>query len=260
MFDWQYLWDHVFDLGPLYGEAIAITIALAIISEFVGTILGGLVCLSYMSKHGILRTVATIYTWFFRGVPELVLLVLFFNGFAAAGIFRFTDYNFLGISVMANFQAAVVAISLREGAYMSEIIRSGIMSVRSGQVEAGRAIGMSPVQVFWKITLPQAMRVIIPPFGNEFNIMLKVTSLASIIGVPELFLTTETYASANFKVFELFIILALNYLLLTTVWSIIQSVIEARLERCNPDYQAGSLRQILRSHLIGVKADVQHQS
>lgn len=254
MFDWQYLWTHLFSLGPFYGKALGITVSLAIVSEFIGTILGGCICLAYMSRYRTLRVAATLYTWFFRGVPELVLLVLFFNGLAAAGIFRFTDYNFLGLSVMANFQAAVVAISLREGAYMSEIIRSGIMSVRKGQVDAGRAMGMSPARVFWHITLPQAMRVIVPPFGNEFNIMLKVTSLASIIGVPELFLMTETYASANFKVFELFIILALNYLALTTIWSVIQSVIEVRLERCNPDFRGGSLRQVLKSHLIGVKA------
>lgn len=251
MFDWDFFLSHVFSLSPAYGAALLTTIGLAIVGQVLGVIIGGLVCMGRLSKSRIFRYAAAIYTWFFRGVPELVLMVILFTGVAAAGLLRFNDFMIGAFTVSASLQAAIIAIGLREGAYMGEIIRNGLQSVRKGQIEAARALGMSPRKVMWKITVPQAMRVIVPPFGNDFNVMLKVTSLASVIGVPELFLTTQTFSAQNFRVFELFIGLAINYLLLTTAWSIIQSLIEARLRRHEVSAGRRTFLQSVQAHLMG---------
>jgi len=122
----------------------------------------------------------------------------------------------------------LVALSLNEAAYMAEIIRAGIASVDPGQTEAAKSVGMTYALLMWRIVLPQAARFVIPPLGNEFNAMLKNTTLVSVIGVPELLLTTETLTSATFRVFELYSVVALYYLTLTTIWGIVQSRIELR--------------------------------
>lgn len=254
MFDWKFFLFHIFKLSPTYGAALLTTIGLAIVGQVLGVIIGGLVSMGRLSRSRTFRWAAAIYTWFFRGVPELVLMVILFTGVAAAGLLRFNDFAIGSFTVSASLQAAIVAIGLREGAYMGEIIRNGLQSVSKGQVEAARALGMSPMRVMWKITIPQAMRVIVPPFGNDFNVMLKVTSLASVIGVPELFLTTQTFSAENFRVFELFIGLAINYLLLTTAWSVIQSLIEARLRRHESTAHRTSFLRTVQAHLIGTGA------
>lgn len=252
MFSWQFFIAHIFNLSPNYVSALITTVVLAVVGQLIGIVIGSVICLARLSQSRVMSSLASIYTWFFRGVPELVLMVLLFSGVAAAGFFRFTDFHLLGLTVGASLQAALVAIGLREGAYMGEIIRTGIQSVRKGQIEAARSLGMSPWKVLWKISVPQAMRVIVPPFGNDFNVMLKVTSLASVIGVPELFLTTQTYATVTFRNFALFLGLAINYLLLTTAWSIIQSVIEVRLQRHESQgHKPSSLFHSIRTHLIG---------
>lgn len=148
---------------------------------------------------------------------------------AAAGLFRFSDVNFLGMKLTASFQAAVIGLAIHEGAYMAEIVRNGVQAVARGQVEAARSLGMTSWQVTWRIVIPQATRVIVPPFGNDFNHMLKTTSLASVIGVQEIFLLTEAMSATTFKTFELLSVVALNYLVLTVIWNTIQGVIETRL-------------------------------
>ncbi len=126
-----------------------------------------------------------------------------------------------------------MALSLNEAAYMAEIIRAGISSVDPGQTEAAKSVGMTYALLMRRIVLPQAARFIIPPLGNEFNAMLKNTTLVSVIGVPELLLTTETLTSATFRVFELYSVVALYYLTLTTLWGFVQSRIERRFARAD---------------------------
>jgi polar amino acid transport system permease protein len=159
----------------------------------------------------------------------LVLLVMLFSGLAAANLFRFSDVQIAGLTLTASFQAAVIGLGIHEGAYMAEIVRNGIQAVARGQIEAARSLGMSAWQVTYRIVIPQAMRVIVPPFGNDFNHMLKTTSLASVIGVQEIFLLTESMSATTFKTFELLTVVALNYLVLTAIWNSIQGVIETRL-------------------------------
>jgi len=145
---------------------------------------------------------------------------------AAANIFRFNDID-LGFMVLpGNIQAGIIALSLNEGAYMAEIIRAAITSIDTGQVEASKSLGMRYHLFMRRIILPQAARFVIPPLGNEFNSMLKNTTLLSVIGVPELLLATQMVTSATFKVFELYTVVALYYLSLTTLWGLIQRRIE----------------------------------
>jgi len=132
--------------------------------------------------------------------------------------------------LLPSWACVLVAFSLNEGAYMSEIVRAGITSVDVGQMEAAKSLGMRYALAMRRVVLPQAARVIIPPLGNEFNNMLKNTSIASVIGLLELTGTAEVYGSQNFVIFELLIVATVWYLLLTTGWGYIQNWIENRLD------------------------------
>ena len=152
--------------------------------------------------------------------------------------FRFEDLNLGFVTIPGNIQAAIVALSLNEGAYMTEIVRAGILSVDTGQIEAAKSLGMTYFKSMRRIVLPQAVRVILPPLGNEFNAMLKNTTLVSVIGVPELLMATQMVTSATFRVFELYTVVALYYLALTTAWGFVQSAIERRFGDLGQDRQA----------------------
>jgi polar amino acid transport system permease protein len=169
--------------------------------------------------------------WIFRGTPVLVqILLLYFGVPRLIGMDPFPNtYPFLPALISGPFVAAMLALGVNEGAYMSEIIRAGILSVDSGQAEAAKSLGMTPRKTMSRIVLPQAMRVIIPPLGNEFNNMLKTTSLASVITVNELVLVAGVRYGATFKPFEPLVGISIYYLAMTTVWGFIQSRIERRL-------------------------------
>src|SRR4030095_13734434 len=121
---------------------------------------------------------------------------------------------------------------------MTEILRAGILSVEAGQTEAAKSLGMTYLKSMRRIILPQAIKIIVPPLGNEFNAMLKNTTLVSVIGVPELLLATQMVTSATFRVFELYTVVALYYLALTTAWGFVQSAIERRFEEQGQDRPA----------------------
>jgi len=166
-----------------------------------------------------------------RGTPLLVQIVFLYTALAAGGIFRFEDIELFGLIVPGNIQAAIIALGLNEGAYMAEIIRAGIGAVDKGQYEAGRSLGMGFAKLMRRIVLPQAFRVIVPPLGNEFNVMLKNTTLVSVIGVQELLLSTQMITSATFRVFELYLVVALYFLTLTTLWGFFQRWLETRFSQ-----------------------------
>jgi polar amino acid transport system permease protein len=233
-FDWQFFLDFVFHpTGALIG-ALAITIYVSILAQLFGTGLGVLAALAGMSKTRGLRWINSGYVWFFRGTPLLVQLFLVYFGtpYLLGGIDLFPNHVLLGpLDLSGAVLAGLVALSVNEGAYMSEIVRAGILSVDPGQTEAARSLGMTSRLAMRRIVLPQAMRVIIPPLGNEFNNMLKTTSLMSVIGVSELFRVAEDVNSATFKSFEAYLGVAVYYLALTSIWSLIQRQIERRLGR-----------------------------
>jgi polar amino acid transport system permease protein len=192
-----------------------------------------------MAKFFPFRLAANLYVWLFRGTPLLVQLMFFYYGFPTAGIFKWPAVELGPVFILPEVLAGIVILGINEGAYMAEIVRAGILSVDPGQTEASKSLGMNYGQTMRRIVLPQAARVIIPPLGNEFNNMLKTTSLLTVISVFELYNTTSVAAGRNYATFELFAGAAVWYLAMTTVWGFIQARIERRFAKGTGTSQAG---------------------
>ena len=216
--------------GPLLG-GLAITIYVAVAAQLIGIVLGVLSALAGMARQPILRSISGAYIWFFRGTPVLVQIALLYYGTPyLLGVDLFPlDIHLGGLDLQGAVLAGILALGVNEGAYMSEIVRAGILSVDPGQSEAAKSLGMTYRLTMSRIVLPQALRVIIPPLGNEFNAMLKNTSLLSVIAVGELFRYGTSIAASTFKPFEPLLGVSLYYLLLTLTWGRIQGRIERRL-------------------------------
>ena len=210
-------------------NGLLLTVVISVVSQIIGILLGIFGALGRMSRRAPFRLIANFYIWVFRGTPLLVQLVFFFFGLGAAHIYDWPAINLLGLSIPGEIQAGIFALGLNEGAYMSEIVRAGIISIDAGQMEAAKSLGMTFGLGMRRIVLPQAARIIVPPLGNEFNNMLKTTSLLFVIGVQELYTTFSIKQSQNFQPFEMYLACALWFLLLTTIWSVIQAYIERRL-------------------------------
>src|SRR6266699_5351255 len=211
-----------FIFSGLFLNAAWTTLWISVVAQFLWVVLGLFLALMRMSRYPLLSLPARFYIWLFRGSPLLVQLLLLYFGFPEV---------FPGlVPYITVYTAALIAFSFNEGAYMAEIVRAGITSVDPGQMEAAKSLGMRYALAMRRIVLPQAARVIVPPLGNEFNNMLKTTSLASVIGIFELTGTAEIFGSPTFSIFELLIVATFYYLLLTTVWGYIQKWIENRLD------------------------------
>ncbi len=231
-FDVDWFIHFIFPPSPVLLGGLAITIYVSIIAQAAGVLLGVLSALAGMSRNRVLRSISGVYVWVFRGTPLLVQLFIVYFGtpYLLGGIDLFPNHvGLFGIDIRGAILAGIVAFSVNEGAYMSEIVRAGILSIDPGQTEAAKSLGMTYRLTMSRIVLPQALRVIVPPLGNEFNNMLKTTSLLSVIAVGELFRVAQAANSASFKTFEAYFGVALYYLALTTIWSAIQGVIERRL-------------------------------
>src|SRR5437016_12738149 len=221
MFRWDLVWHFLFgDPNFLFLNAAWRTLWISVVAQAAGVFLGLFLALMRMSRFPVLTFPARAYIWFFRGSPLLVQVLLLWDGLprVVPGL------------LLPDYAVVLVAFSLNETAYMAEIIRAGITSVDPGQTEAAKSLGMRYALAMRRIILPQAARVIIPPLGNEFNNMLKTTSIASVIGLEELTGTAEIFGSPTFSIFELLIVATFYYLLLTTVWGFVQSWIENRLD------------------------------
>ncbi|HUY43257.1 MAG TPA: amino acid ABC transporter permease [Acidimicrobiales bacterium] len=242
--EWRFSWDvirHYFFTSEIL-HGVVLTLLLTVLAMAIGIVIGLVIAIMRLSPSRLLSSTAWTYTWFFRGTPVYVQLLLWFNISAiypqiSLGV-PFTSITFWHISAVSlfdPFRAALVGLALNEGAYMSEIARAGIISVDEGQIEAASAIGLTRRQTLGLVVVPQAMRVIIPPTGNEIISMLKTSSLASIIGVTETLGAATNIYSANYEVIPLLLTASLWYLLWTTVLSSGQFYVERYFGR-------GSLR------------------
>ncbi|TDS87779.1 amino acid ABC transporter permease [Nesterenkonia aurantiaca] len=225
-FDPEFFTESLFSPSAPFLRGLMMTVAVSVISMTLALFVGLLVAMMARSRFFALRTVAGLYVWILRGTPLLVQLVLLYMGFSAAGIFAFETVSIAGISIAGAVQAAVVALTLNESAYVAEIVRSGLETIPKGQVEASQILGMTAISTMRWVILPQAIRTMVPPLGNTFNQLMKNTSILSVIGVQEMFLMTQSISSATFRTFEIFCVAALYYLLLTTIWTVIQWYIE----------------------------------
>jgi polar amino acid transport system permease protein len=229
-FDWSFFQNLLLHPPSAFIQGAERTVYLAVIAQALGVALGLLLALWRRSRQLPLRVFASGYIWLIRGTPLLVQAVIIYDGAAALGLYSFHTLNVGVVSIPGVVQAGIVTLAINEGAYMAEIMRAAIDSVDKGQTEAAESLGMRRRQAMRHVVLPQAMRVVIPPLGNEFNNMLKVTSLLSVIGLQELFLAAQDYNSATFRTFEIFLVVAIYYIAMTTIWSFIQSAIERRLQ------------------------------
>jgi polar amino acid transport system permease protein len=229
--NWNFFFDSIFRPDDKIRFGLWLTVSISIVSQFIGITLGTFAALGKMAKVRPLRWLANIYIWLFRGTPLVVQIVLFYFGLSVARIYTWPDATFLGITVQGKIQAGIFALGINEGAYFAEIVRAGILAIDLGQAEAGKALGMTYGKIMRRIVLPQAARVIIPPLGNEFNNMLKTTALLVLISVPELY-TIFTQKQGNFFApFEFYLACAVWFLLLTTIWSVIQAQIERKFAK-----------------------------
>jgi polar amino acid transport system permease protein len=223
--DWHFFWSRIFHPDNAFARALWATIYISVVAQVAGVILGLIAALARMSRFWLLRAISGAYVLIFRGTPILVQIFFFYFGLRLPNVVHLGFFN-----LKQEVLAGILALSINEGAYMREIIRAGIDSIDKGQMEAAKSVGMRHWLAMRRIILPQAARVIVPPLGNEFNGMMKNTSLVYTIGVYELFADAEQGYSQSFNA-DFFIAVAVWYLVLTTVWTFIQAGIERRLAR-----------------------------
>lgn len=229
--DWHLLFERIFNSSPVFWRALATTVYISVCAELLGIILGIITMGLSRSRISPLRWLAWVYRLVMRGTPPIVqIFFIYYGANLLLGFDLFpTNLTVGSVTVSGAVIAGIVALGLNEGAFMSEIIRGGVDSVEAGQLEAALSVGMTRRQAMRKIIAPQAARVIIPTIGNQYNYMLKATSLLSFIGVYEMFQDAQVGYSATFRPVEYFIGVAIWYLVLTSVWGLIQSRIEKKL-------------------------------
>jgi polar amino acid transport system permease protein len=240
-FEWDVIGQYFTSSRVLKG--LGITLLLTVVAMAIGIALGVVLAVMRLSVNPLLSGASWLYIWFFRGTPVLVQLLFWFNlaflyprisiGIPFGPEFAHGSAN----SVITALAAAILGLGLNEGAYMAEIVRAGILSVEHGQTEASQALGMTRAQTMRRIILPQAMRVIIPPTGNETISMLKTSSLASVITVTELLYAVQLIYSVNFKTIPLLIVASIWYLIMTSILTVGQYYLERH-------YARGSAREL----------------
>lgn len=229
MWDWSAFFGFLTSTEMM--RAAWTTIWLTVVSMVLGLLLGFVLALMKLSPNRPLRLIAGFYQWIFRGTPLLVQLVIIYSGLPTLGI----KFNVI--------TCALLGLTLNEAAYLSEIVRSGWISVPKGQVEAARAMGMSSFVYSRVVILPQAARIMIPPLGNSFNGLLKTSTLASVISVVELLRQTQLAVQVNFRVLEGLVACAVYFLVITTVWQFAQTAIERRLNRSHMGTESRSVKK-----------------
>lgn len=207
------------------------TLLITVLAMIIGIVGGTVLAVMRLSKNPVMSGVAYGYIWFFRGTPVLVQLLLWFNLALIFPILNLGFYKNEMNDVMTPFLAALLGLGLNEAAYMAEISRAGIQSVDDGQTEAAHALGMTGTKTMWRIVLPQAMRVIVPPTGNEVINMLKTSSLCYAIQFAELLKVVTDISSTNLASMEMLMVATIWYLVMTTVFSIFQFYIERHFAR-----------------------------
>ncbi|MGW7317296.1 amino acid ABC transporter permease [Streptomyces sp. NPDC054854] len=245
---WATVGDKLFDPAVLAG--LGNTIIISISAMALGLVLGILFAVMRLSNNPVTSFVSWLYIWFFRGTPVYVQLLVWFS---LPLIFQYINlgpiYKNETVDVMTPFMVALLGLGLNEGAYMAEIVRAGIQSVDEGQSEASHALGMTRTQTMRRVVLPQAMRVIIPPTGNEFINMLKTSSLVSAVQYTELLRASSNIGSTAGAVIEMYFVASIWYLALTSVFSVGQYYLERR-------YARGSLRSLPPTPFERLKANL----
>ena len=246
-FQWHVVGRFLFNPGILRG--MVATIYLTVLSMLIGIVLGIVAAVMRLSPNPVVKGASWLYIWFFRGTPLYVQILFWYNiallfpvisiGIPFGPSFVHAHAN----TLVTPLATALLALGLNEGAYMSEIVRAGIISVDEGQTHAAQSLGLSRLQIMRRIVLPQAMRVVIPPTGNETISMLKNTSLLVAAAYVELLTATQNIYNANYRVIPLLIVASIWYLLLTSILYVGQYFIERRFGRGFTRAQAATMRE-----------------
>lgn len=234
-FEWETVGKYFFEIRVMKG--IGVSIGMTAVTMVLSLVCGTVVALMRMGDSRLMSTVAAAFIWVFRSIPMLVQLLFWYN---LAALFptlslgipwgpRFITFD--SNSVIGPLTAAIIGLTLHETAYIAELIRSGLLAVPDGQRQAASALGLTPTQIFFRITLPQALRVIVPPMGNELISLLKATSLVSVITLADLLYSVQLIYAKNFQTVPLLIVAAIWYMIITGAITLLQQRLERRLGR-----------------------------
>lgn len=249
---WSLVASFMFHPDILRG--LGVTLQLTLLSMVIGLALGIVLAVMRLSRNRLFSTVSWLWVWFFRGVPPLVQMIFWFNlatliPNARIGV-PFTSVTFFSWDmneVMTSFSAAILGLALTESAYAAEMIRAGIQAVPSGQVEAANALGFKSSQVTRRIVLPQALKIVLPPIGNDLISMLKFTSLVSVLATPDLLYSAQMIYARNYQTIPLLLVATVWYLVLTTLFTAVQHAVENKVNN-------RSIVALPRLSLLGVRA------
>ncbi|MFS8046309.1 amino acid ABC transporter permease [Rhizobium sp. BR 314] len=236
-FGWHVVGQYFFD--PVVIDGLYVSLGLTVVAMAFGIVLGLLLAIARLSKDTLASALASLYIWFFRGTPLLVQLIFWYNlstlfptlsiGIPFGPTFISWDTN----SVISPMTAAIAGLALNEAAYMAEIIRGGLLSVDKGQFETAEAFGMTRIRALRRIIIPQAMRSIVPPTGNQLISMIKATSLVSVIAMADLLYSVQSIYNRTFEVIPMLLVAVIWYLLITSVLNIGQSYVERHYSRAD---------------------------
>ncbi|UHS63258.1 amino acid ABC transporter permease [Agrobacterium vaccinii] len=229
-FGWPVVAQYFFD--PTVMQGLSVSLGLTVVAMLIGVVLGLLLAVARMSQDVLASSLSGLFVWFFRGTPLLVQLIFWYNlstlfpEISIAIPFGPTLVSWETNSVITPMTAAIVGLALNEAAYMAEIIRGGLLSVDRGQAETAEAFGMTKARALWRIIIPQAMRSIVPPTGNQLISMIKATSLVSVIAMADLLYSVQSIYNRTFEIVPMLMVAVIWYLLITSVLNIGQGYIE----------------------------------
>ncbi|UHS58544.1 MULTISPECIES: amino acid ABC transporter permease [Agrobacterium] len=229
-FGWPVVAQYFFD--PTVMQGLSVSLGLTVVAMLIGVVLGLLLAVARMSQDVLASSLSGLFVWFFRGTPLLVQLIFWYNlstlfpEISIAIPFGPTLVSWETNSVITPMTAAIVGLALNEAAYMAEIIRGGLLSVDRGQAETAEAFGMTKARALWRIIIPQAMRSIVPPTGNQLISMIKATSLVSVIAMADLLYSVQSIYNRTFEIVPMLMVAVIWYLLITSLLNIGQGYIE----------------------------------
>lgn len=234
-FGWPVVAAYFFD--PSVMQGLSITLGLTVVAMIIGVALGLLLAIGRMSQDKLASSFSNLFIWFFRGTPLLVQLIFWYNlstlfpKISLAIPFGPTLVSWNTNDLITPLTAAIVGLALNEAAYMAEIIRGGLLSVDKGQGETAAAFGMTRGRALRRVIIPQAMRSIVPPTGNQLISMIKATSLVSVIAMADLLYSVQSIYNRTFEVIPMLLVAVIWYLLITSVLNVAQSAIERHYNR-----------------------------
>ncbi|TIQ37062.1 MAG: amino acid ABC transporter permease [Mesorhizobium sp.] len=237
-FGWPVVARYFFD--PTVMQGLSVTLGLTIVAMMLGIVLGLALAIARMSKDRLASSLSGLFIWFFRGTPLLVQLIFWYNMSTLFPRISIGIASWETNDLITPLTAAILGLALNEAAYMAEIIRGGLLSVDKGQAETAEAFGMTRARALWRVILPQAMKSIVPPTGNQLISMIKATSLVSVIAMADLLYSVQSIYNRTFEIIPLLLVAVLWYLLITSILNVGQGAIERYYSRGERGAQAGA--------------------